>query len=60
MEIEWEHIGGFYFVPYLPKNEVSQTGIFVGEKNAKAWGVFWASLGVGWLPSLTPAADNKL
>ena len=39
MEIEGEHIGSFFFVPYLPKSEVSQTGIFVGEKNVKAWGV---------------------
>ena len=31
MEIEWDHIESFYFVPYLPKNEVSQTGIFLGE-----------------------------
>ena len=39
MEIEWDHIESFYFVPYLPKKEVSQTGIFLGEQIVKAWGV---------------------
>ena len=40
MEIEWDHIESFYFVPYLPKKEVSQTGIFLGEQIVKAWGVY--------------------
>ena len=39
MEIEWDPIEGFYFVPYLPKKEVSQTGIFLGEQIVMAWGV---------------------
>ena len=38
MEIEWDPIEGFYFVPYLPKKEVSQTGIFLDEQIVKAWG----------------------